>query len=387
MRKLMVTIGSTFAVSACLLLLAVGVSQPAAIDADTATPIGTTPTPTATAVGQTPPATATPCPTPAGPTPSPDPQQTATPQPACPTPVGQTPPPTATPCPTPAGPTPTPTETPTPTNTATPTPQTSCPVTTGPVAVGQGGGTVSTGTTPTASDPVQTSVVVPAGTSGGDVTISEGPVTTSQSGYTLLGQQVVITTNITGTTPANPLAITFNIDASVIPSGQDETTVAILKNGTPVPNCNTIPPPTLNPDPCVSSRVALSGGDIQISVLTSTASTWNFGVAVAAPSPTPTVTPHGQIWGDFDCMNGLTIGDAQKIARHLISLAITQGPDCPQPGQQVMVDGMTVEWGDLDCQNGVTIGDAQKTARKLIDLSVGQAAGCPAPGDTVQVQS
>ncbi|MDO8615593.1 MAG: calcium-binding protein [Dehalococcoidia bacterium] len=92
-------------------------------------------------------------------------------------------------------------------------------------------------------------------------------------------------------------------------------------------------------------------------------------------------------WGDFDCLNGITIGDAQKIARDLIDIPVTQGPGCPAPGAEVTVDGTPRMWGDLDCQNGVTIGDAQKTARDLIDLPVSQADGCPRPGDSIQVQS
>jgi CSLREA domain-containing protein len=107
----------------------------------------------------------------------------------------------------------------------------------------------------------------------------------------------------------------------------------------------------------------------------------------ATPNPTPTATPAGRLWGDFDCYGSLTIGDAQKIARYLISLSITQETDCPDPGQEVAVNGTPRMWGDLDCQNGVTIGDAQKTARKLINLPVGRGDGCPAPGDSVQVQT
>ncbi|MDO8615200.1 MAG: hypothetical protein Q7T33_05625 [Dehalococcoidia bacterium] len=106
-----------------------------------------------------------------------------------------------------------------------------------------------------------------------------------------------------------------------------------------------------------------------------------------APSPTagPTATPAGRLWGDFDCQSGITIGDAQKIARDLVDIPITQGPGCPAPGAAVTVDGTSRLWGDLDCQNGVTIGDAQKTARDLVDLPVSQAAGCPAPGAAVQL--
>ncbi|MDO8616725.1 MAG: choice-of-anchor Q domain-containing protein [Dehalococcoidia bacterium] len=109
---------------------------------------------------------------------------------------------------------------------------------------------------------------------------------------------------------------------------------------------------------------------------------------VPTPTPTPSPTPTGEerLWGDFDCQSGITIGDAQKIARDLVDIPITQGPGCPAPGAEVTVDGTPRMWGDLDCQNGVTIGDAQKTARDLVDLPVSQAEGCPVPGAAVQVQ-
>jgi pimeloyl-ACP methyl ester carboxylesterase len=103
-----------------------------------------------------------------------------------------------------------------------------------------------------------------------------------------------------------------------------------------------------------------------------------------AATPTPTPTPSGatQLWGDIDCNGSLTIGDAQKIARFLIGLAITQGPDCPLLGTLVQILGVERAWGDVDCLNGVTIGDAQKIARSLINLSVGQGPGCPQIGQT-----
>jgi hypothetical protein len=159
----------------------------------------------------------------------------------------------------------------------TPTPP---PDASGPVLVGSGGGTVSTGGTPTASDPVTSSVIVPAGVSPGTVTISEGPITTSESGYTLFGQQVQVTVTTTGMTAANPLAIEFKLDGSIIPPGQDESTVAIFKDGTIVPDCDDFPGGTVaSPDPCVTVR--LLGADLELVVLTSTASTWNFAVDIS----------------------------------------------------------------------------------------------------------
>jgi hypothetical protein len=98
----------------------------------------------------------------------------------------------------------------------------------------------------------------------------------------LVGLQVQITVTNSGTTANNPLALTFVLDASIIPPGQDENTIVIFRNGTLVPNCATFPGSTVaNPDPCVSDRTLLAGGDVQIKVLTSAASTWNVGVLTA----------------------------------------------------------------------------------------------------------
>ncbi|MDO8615775.1 MAG: hypothetical protein Q7T33_08585 [Dehalococcoidia bacterium] len=86
------------------------------------------------------------------------------------------------------------------------------------------------------------------------------------------------------------------------------------------------------------------------------------------------------IWGDVDCSETVSIGDAQKIARDLIGLPISQEPGCPQIGDLVEVDGVQLAWADVDCMNGVTIGDAQKIGRKLVELPVSQEEGCPDPG-------
>ncbi|MDO8615094.1 MAG: hypothetical protein Q7T33_05095 [Dehalococcoidia bacterium] len=40
-------------------------------------------------------------------------------------------------------------------------------------------------------------------------------------------------------------------------------------------------------------------------------------------------------FGDLDCGGSLGIGDAQKLARSLIGLAVTQGEGCPEIGAPV----------------------------------------------------
>jgi hypothetical protein len=143
----------------------------------------------------------------------------------------------------------------------------------------------------TSQDPVETNVQVPSVKIlvAGQVTISEGQIThQTPAGYTFFGQQVTISSP-TGN-PTDPNIIIFTIDASIIPAGQDEQTIQVFRNGVPVPNC-TGPGGDAVPDPCISKRNLLVGpaaGDVQITVLTSAASIWNFGfLGEGVPTPTP----------------------------------------------------------------------------------------------------
>ncbi len=110
------------------------------------------------------------------------------------------------------------------------------------------------------------------------------------------------------------------------------------------------------------------------------------------PTPTPTHTPTStpvqgttRRWADVDCSGGVSIGDAQKIARSLIRLLVTLPPACPEIGSTVIADGTTRYDGDIDCNESVSIGDAQKLARDTIGLPVTQPDGCPQPLDLVSI--
>ena len=146
----------------------------------------------------------------------------------------------------------------------------------------EAGGTLTTDTESdgaTSSDPVETSLTTP---NAGVVSIEETAVTAQPpSGFQFLGQQVNITAP--PATSADPLTIVFRIDSSQIPSGEDEYTVQIFKDGLQVPPC-TGPPGHASPDPCISNRDLLPDGDIQIAALASSASSWNLA-AVAPASP------------------------------------------------------------------------------------------------------
>jgi len=139
----------------------------------------------------------------------------------------------------------------------------------------------------TASDPVETTVISPA---AGTISILEQTANGSPpSGFQFVGQEVAITAP--GATAADPLVIIFELDASAIRSGEDQTSIQLLRNGVAVPPC-TGAPGDADLDPCVSSRVLQGDGDVEITVLTSTASDWTF--AVQSPLSIPTLSSFGR---------------------------------------------------------------------------------------------
>ena len=189
--------------------------------------------------------------------------------------------PTATPTPTPTA---TPTVTPTPTATPAPLP----PPIESAVAFANPGDTVTTDTEgdgATPQDPVEASVTTPQ---GGIVLITERLATgTAPSGFVFLGIEVRVTAP--PATPSDPLRIMFTIDASLV-AGQSLNAIQVFKNSVLVPDCVFFATGA-SPDPCVASRTAGPGGDVDIQVRSSTASTWNIGVAAVTPTPTATSVP------------------------------------------------------------------------------------------------
>jgi hypothetical protein len=136
--------------------------------------------------------------------------------------------------------------------------------------------------------PVIVSVTPP---SSSQVTLTTEPTTTpSGNGYTIFGEQVDIAAaepggagTVTGTVN-EPIKLDFTLDASQIPAGTDPSSVTVTRNGTPAANCVAING-TASPDPCVESRTATGDGGVEIVVLTTHCSTWNF--ATPAPEQPP----------------------------------------------------------------------------------------------------
>jgi hypothetical protein len=148
-------------------------------------------------------------------------------------------------------------------------------VTTADQSFGAGGGMASTanenGTS--ADDPLATSVTTHV---EGEVTINEATTTATSTTYTLLGQQVTI--SAPQASVAQPLVLAFDLDPSLLSAaGADPATVTVFRDGAPIADCANASG-TATPDPCVSSRTMLGNGALRLTVLSSHASSWTFGV-------------------------------------------------------------------------------------------------------------
>ncbi len=140
---------------------------------------------------------------------------------------------------------------------------------------------LTTGSTTSSDDPIQTAVTSPT---AGATSISTAAATgTSLPGYAMLDTWTQISTTADASTSA-PLTLTFTLDSSVV-NGALPSAITVFQNGVAVPLC-TSTSPTISPDPCESSAtlsdVTPPGiGDVVITVLTSSASIWGFGVSAA----------------------------------------------------------------------------------------------------------
>ena len=131
-------------------------------------------------------------------------------------------------------------------------------------------------------------------TQPGFVTIDAREVTsTPPTGFFLLNQEFDITAP-----PADdalhPLRLVFTIDGDSVPAGP----ITVFQDGDPVADPCTGATGVASPNPCVAEAVRVDpddpDSDLRITVLTTEASVWQFGVSAAPP---PAVTAVGPVHG------------------------------------------------------------------------------------------
>jgi hypothetical protein len=144
--------------------------------------------------------------------------------------------------------------------------------------VGKDGGTVETTNTLSPLHPLKTTVTVEPTQTGGVVSIAQTPPTKkAPAGFAFLRAQDTI--KAPRGSPDSPLTLAFTLDPSLVAGDpEDSVTVFRTERGDPVEvePCTAENPPT--PDPCVASETTTPGDPVQITVLTTSASTWNFAL-------------------------------------------------------------------------------------------------------------
>ncbi len=135
-------------------------------------------------------------------------------------------------------------------------------------------------------DVVETTLTSP---NAGFASIDErGRKTSAPTGFSFIGLQVTVVAP--EASADTPLALDFCIDASQVPEG---ATVDMFKDGVLIEDCADTSG-MANPDPCIAENSVGEDGNTNITVLTSSASLWNFGVSTEVPptaTPTMTATP------------------------------------------------------------------------------------------------
>ena len=142
--------------------------------------------------------------------------------------------------------------------------------------------TTDDGSGATSSRPLQATVTIPPGGAAGPVSITIVSTTANPpaGSYYVGGDAEIVAPAQMSTAP---LRLTFGLDGSLIPVGQSAASLQVFHDASVVADCLG-ETQALPDDPCVTGRV-MSGGDAQLTVLTSTAGVWNFGVAACPPIP------------------------------------------------------------------------------------------------------
>ena len=192
------------------------------------------------------------------------------------------------------------------------------------------GGTITTdadggGASP--ADPIATTVTTPV---AGSVSIAEFQQSLVPGPFTVLNFVVQITAP--AATAANPLTITFVIDGSALPAGVTAATLQLFRNGVLVPACTGAPAAV--PDPCVASR-ATFGDDAVLTIVTSRASSWTFGV-----NPAPTLLLPANIIVDATSPSGATV-TYEATAADVIDGAVAVSC-APAPGSMFSINPIEV---------------------------------------------
>jgi uncharacterized protein YkwD len=110
--------------------------------------------------------------------------------------------------------------------------------------------------------------------------------------------------------------------------------------------------------------------------------------ATPTPAPTPSPTPSGLMWEDLNCDAAVLPQDAITLLMgsaglENIDVSVSAPDNCPAPGENITVNGISRVWGDIDCSGAINALDSVNLLRWLIGLPLEPSdPTCPEPGDT-----
>jgi cysteine-rich repeat protein len=176
----------------------------------------------------------------------------------------------------------------------------------------------------TATDPVETWVTSP---NAGLVSIEEGALAAGEpDGFSFLGQAVHIT--MPAATVEDPAVVVLRVDATLLPTGSDENAVEFSKDGALIAGCEA-GLGVAAPDPCIRVRSLLGDGDVEVTILTSTASEWG------------TVTPVHDAWVSVPGPVSLKIKSAADTVRKKVKVRVASGDSGRATSQRVRLSAHT----------------------------------------------
>jgi hypothetical protein len=209
-------------------------------------------------------------------------------------------------------------------------------------------GTVAAGETFSSADGLDDTPLLLAeitSPTGGLITVVTSLTGSPTAGYSMLGFQVDITAP--PATVEQPLSLLFLIQPALIPDGVAASDITVLRNGQPAAACSGAVG-TASPDPCVSERSITGEGAVAITVLTSHASTWAFGVSDGS------ATARSLKQAALSALQGMAV-DAKALK------ALASATDAVSAS---LADSLWIDDGHLSLNGGTKVFDAEKRAVK-----------------------
>lgn len=183
------------------------------------------------------------------------------------------------------------------------------------ISVAAGGSATWSIGVPTPSAPVLPSVTSP---NAGTITFTSSTVVAPRPRYTMIDEAFVITAP--PASAAEPLRLRFQINDQSLPAGANPQALTVFRDGDAVAECATPNATTAAPDPCVAASGS-TRGVTTVTVLSSHASTWTFGVPADRIAGTDRYATSALVAERFGTANAIVVANGAHAKQGLDALS------------------------------------------------------------------